>query len=121
MITWSNVTAFAPELTSFDAGAQTDILAWVNTAFDEGLFSASQVKLAQIYLAAHTATLAARGSAGSGAVGPVQSETIEAMSRSYGGASSFAGLAGGSWGLTPYGLLLAELLEGTRACLPVVP
>jgi hypothetical protein len=85
VITWSDVTAFAPELATFDSGAQADVLAYVNTALnlsEWGSESSPQLRLARIYLAAHCATVTNGGS--NPVAGPITEEQVGDISRSYG-------------------------------------
>lgn len=110
-ITWSQVEAFAPELSTVDADAQTDILAFVNTALDANMFggtSAARYKLAKIYMAAHFGSQGLRGVSGS--AGPVTSEAAGGISRSY-------GFSGGedSFETSTYGKMYLALLRTSRA------
>lgn len=101
-ITWTDVTNHAPGLSSVSAGAQTDILAWSNDLLSVDEFggeAAANTKLARIYLAAHSGTLALLGA--SGAAGPVTSEKAGGLSRSYGGALGAA--ASSDYGSTVWG------------------
>jgi hypothetical protein len=114
-ITWPNVVDFAPELSAFDADAQTPILAYVNDeAFhldSWGGEDSSTLRLGRIYLAAHMATISNSG--GSAVAGPVTSETAGGLSRSYGFMSSVE--ADPLLDATPYGRLFRELLRRTPA------
>ena len=88
-IVWSDVEAHAPDLSSVSAGAQTDILAQVNTALNVTGFggeSTPKLRLARIYLAAHHATLATI--AASGANGPVIAEQAGKLRRQFQQASA---------------------------------
>lgn len=103
-IIWSDVTAFAPELAAVAAGAQTDLLAYVNgdgVAVDVfGGEDSPTTRLARIYLAAHVATV---GRFGAGA-GPLTSHSAGGLSRSF---AQFSG--GGLIGTTGYGRLFLQL------------
>ncbi len=118
-ISWSDVTAHAPELSTVSAGAQTDILAHVNVALlvtEFGGEDAPKTKMARIYLAAHLATMAAQGAAG--AAGPVQSESAGGLSRTY--AVGAAALAGGDYETTSYGQAFRALARTTPARIPML-
>jgi hypothetical protein len=96
-ITWTDVTNHAAELASVSAGAQTDILAHVNTALNVTLFgdeTSARLKLARIYLAAHLGTMANLG----GVSGPVSSESAGGLAMSYAVAMTRSNL-----GITSYG------------------
>ena len=81
-ISWADVTALAPELSTVDAGKQTLILDQVNNIeiHDDTWRSAAKANLARRYLAAHLASVTSNGR---GSVGPVQSESVGQVSRSY--------------------------------------
>jgi uncharacterized protein YfaP (DUF2135 family) len=118
-IAWADVTAHAAELSTVAVGAQTDILAHVNTAFAVSVFGgedAPKLKLARIYLAAHMAKSGKL--AASGAAGPVTSETADNISRSY--AVAMASSGSDTWSSTGYGRLLAQLVRTSSARLPRV-
>lgn len=119
-ISWSDVTNHAPELASLAAGAQTDILDFVNTVLEVYWFcgeDSAKTKLARIYLAAHLGTgIAASG--GSNAVGVVTAEAAGGLSRSYGQAST---LDIASLGSTSYGQAFAMLVRSSAARVPFVP
>lgn len=83
-IVWNDVLALAPELSTVTAGAQTDILAHVNTALAVDVWggeAGASTRLGRIYLAAHFGTISLQG--GTGAAGPVVSESAGELSRSY--------------------------------------
>lgn len=99
-ITWSDVTAHASDLTAVSAGAQTDALAYVNEMVDPdklGGETSSRYHLARIYLAAHFGTVSLKN--GTPPAGPVTSESVGDISRSY-GISAGAGedIASTGWG-----------------------
>lgn len=102
-ITWDDVVLIAPELSSLDSGAQDAILEDVELEIDAtrwGIFANKGRK----YLAAHLGTLATRGSVG--VAGPVTSETLGPMSRSYDAGSAVdAGLLSS----TRYGVEFARI------------
>lgn len=112
-ITWADVIALAPEVATIPLGAQTDILAYVNSQLNVvtwGGEDSIQLRLGRIYLAAHLATITVFG--GSGA-GPVVSESAGGLSRSYAQAST-------SGARTGYQDMFLELLRRTPARLPIV-
>lgn len=80
-ITWSDVVAIAPELSSVGASTQAAILADVYTeVVVDNWYSEARANRAAKYLAAHLATLTvgARGGAG-----PVQSRSVGQVSESF--------------------------------------
>jgi hypothetical protein len=115
-ITWDDVAAFAPELTDADEIVRSGILAYVNATFnpdDWGGTAAPALRLARIYLAAHLGTLTKRGQ--SGKAGPISSESVGGISRSYATFSYPSILT-----TTPYGQALLELINRSAARAPVV-
>lgn len=112
-ITWTNVTDFAPGLSTFDTDAQTDVLAYVNTGtFNIAHWGGEEsptLRLGRIYLAAHMATVALSGAAGGAIAGPVTAEAAGGLSRSYG---SMSGLGADTLlDTTPFGRAFRELLR----------
>lgn len=73
--------------------------------------------MARIYLAAHLGTVAQSG--GSAPAGPVTSETVGQVSRSYAQLVGDA-LASSAWASTAYGRQYAAALRASTARLPVV-
>lgn len=121
-ITWSDVTSFAPELTtSVPADAQTLILSYVNTsAIDPASFDGEAgvtTRLARIYLAAHLGSGVGQGASGA-AGGPVTSESMGGLSRSYSVAS--VATAMDATGSTAYGRMYEALVNNSLARLPLV-
>lgn len=119
-ITWADVAAFAPNVSTFAAGAQTDVLAYVNTELDSSGFGGDDspgYRIARIYLAAHFATASQAGAAIAGTYG-VASESAGGLSISYGG-SAFS-LSASALGSTPYGTLYLGLLNQSAFRAPVV-
>lgn len=113
-IIWTDVTAFAPSLSTIAAGAQTDLLAFVNAELKVSVFggeTAPKTRLARIYLAAHFATAGRRGGAG----GALTSESAGGLSKSYGSAMSDDLLA-----TTQFGQLFLTLVDASPARCPVV-
>jgi hypothetical protein len=118
-IAWTDVVDHAPELSTVDTDAQTNILAYVNTAMtvDEwGGESSPKLKLARIYLAAHYGTVTSQG--GAGAAGPVTSETAGSLSREY--ASYSPAGSDPLLDTTPYGKAWRSLARTTKARAPQV-
>lgn len=76
-VAWSDVVLIAPNLSTISTAAQTFYLAESLRQIDADVWG-EFATVGQIYLAAHMATLGQ----GSGS-GPVTSETLGAMSRSY--------------------------------------
>lgn len=114
VISWAMVLNHAPELSVIPVGAQTDILAHVNTTLKPSVWGgedSAKLKLARIYLAAHFGTLEKSKGA---VVGPVVSSSAGGLAR------SFAVVAGSSSGYadTPYGKQYEALLKTTPARLP---
>jgi len=106
-IIWTDVTAFAADLSTVAAGAQTKILAYVNERFavaELGGETSVDLHMARVFLAAHLATTTATGSGG--VAGPVTSESAGSLSRSYGMLASTGGL-----GTTGFGVQLKDLLR----------
>ncbi len=119
-IVWADVTGIAAELATVPVLAQTDLLAYVNTALAVGVFggeTSPKLRLARIYLAAHLATLLTTG--GVKSAGPVTSETVgaDSISRSYGGSGSDSR---SEWELTAYGRQYASLVRTSSARWPRV-
>ncbi len=115
-IAWSDVTAFASELSTVDSGAQTDILAYVNDTLSPKAFggeASPKLRLARIYLAAHVGTLSQSG--GSAKAGALTSETADDISRTY-AAGVIANPS--DWNSTSYGQLYAAIVRTSRARLP---
>lgn len=80
-ITWADVVALAPELSTINTTTQTDILAFTNAVLDVTKFdleAGPTTRLARIYLAAHFGTLSKLGAAG-----PLIGESAGGLSRSY--------------------------------------
>jgi hypothetical protein len=110
-ITWADVTAVAPELTSTPAAAQTLFLSIVNgdglSVSNFGGEEADLLKAARIFLAAHLGTVLKRRGAGGG----IASQTEGGASQSY-----WYGFANPSvWDTTSYGQMLRTLTMGTPA------
>jgi hypothetical protein len=114
-IVWADVVNHAAELSGVAAGAQTDILAHVNTTLNVSVFGGEdspKLKLARIYLAAHIATLQSLG----GSSGEIQSETVGGVSYTYAPGST----TGGSFESTSYGQQYSALIRNSIARFPAV-
>ena len=111
-----DVLAIAPELSTLSSFLWADILAFANE-IDLGPLgeTAQMTRMCRLYLSAHSATLTKR--AGSGAAGPVTSESAGALRRSYG----LVALSAGQWlGSTMYGQMLETLLNMSAARGPML-
>lgn len=114
-IIWTDVVALAPELSGVAAGAQTDILAYVNTAHSVvnwGGETSPRLRLARIYLAAHFASSGTLGNAG----GSVTSKSEGEVSVSFGG---YGGTSADALAATAYGRLYGQILRTSGARGPV--
>ena len=112
-ISWTDVTNHAAELSSVSSGAQSDILAYVNTVLVPGEFGGEEsptLKLARIYLAAHKATTGP-ASGGAAAAGPVLSEKAGELSRTYALIQATQGEFSGS----SYGSIFMDLIRRSPA------
>lgn len=107
-IHWNTVLGVAPELGCIAIDTQIAILAFVNAEL-ESWPSGSRKDMASAYLAAHLATVSARGTVG--AVGPVVSESMGGISRSFGAVAADAS----TWSQSPYGLLYASMIKTSIA------
>ena len=109
VITWTDVTTAYPldtALSSVPTATQAVYLEWVGqrtSSADLGDIT-SQV---QIHLAAHLGSLFSSGGS-SGPAGPVISESVDGVSRSY---ATPASLVGGALSSTVYGQQAAALME----------
>jgi hypothetical protein len=115
-IVWNDVTAVAPELSTVSAGAQADLLSYVNTHVDPaklGGVGSPKYRLARIYLAAHMATMSSQG--GVGVAGPVISESAGGLSRSYALLNAQSGFSGST-----YGDMYRHLIRTSAARAPLV-
>jgi len=101
-LTWDEVVLIAPDLASLTVDQQNAILADVELQVSESAFGA-KYNLACKYLAAHLGTLYRRGA--EGASGPVASERVGSVSRTYAVAKS----AATGFGATAYGVQFEAL------------
>ncbi len=116
-IVWDDVLAMAPQLSTTTAGAQTDILDYVNELDMSGLGETDQTtRMARILLAAHWGTIILR--APGGMAGPVTSESAGALRRSYGLSATPSGEEG--FGTTMYGMQYVNLLRMSLAHGPML-
>lgn len=96
-ITWADVEAIAPGLSTVPVTAQTMILAYVEETVDENAFIGdASYKLARVLLAAHRGAIVLSSSSGSGLA--VSSESGGGISRSYAASSSGDDLMSTQWG-----------------------
>lgn len=116
-ITWDDVVALASEMTDVETDAQNLILDYVNSTLNESMFLPAALKLARIYLAAHLGTTPLSGG-GSTVTGPVLSEEVGGIKRTYADVS--AAIASGSLSDTTYGVTYQFLVRTSRARLPLV-
>lgn len=120
-INWADVTAMASELSTVEAAARKLILDYVNgPALDPASFDGEDgytTKLARVYLAAHMASPIGKGAAGA-AGGPVTSESMGGLSRSYSVGSVASSVD--STGSTDYGRRYEALVKNSLARLPFV-
>lgn len=79
-ITWADVTARAPELSTLAVNVQNAILADVTVLLNVNVFG-DKYTMAACYLAAHKGTIAKIK--GQGPAGPITSESTGRVSRSY--------------------------------------
>jgi hypothetical protein len=120
-ITWAHVVDHYAGLSTVDTDAQTDILAHVNGALNVSAVGGSlgeaspRLKLARVHLAAHYALLSAQ--AASGAAGPVVSETVGQVSRTYANPFSFGSVTRGT---NAAGDAFLALVKASPARAPVV-
>lgn len=85
-MTWADVVALAPALASLAVARQTQILAEVDNEVSTDAWG-DYAEAGKRYLAAHKGTVTVLSDAGSGggaALGPITSESLGPMSRSYG-------------------------------------
>lgn len=109
-IAWTDVVAFAATLTSVNEEAQVDILAYVHDRVSVDEFGGEEsptLRLARIFFAAHLGSMPQQGS--TGAVGPVVSESVGGLSRSYAQLNN----ASDSLSSTTYGQQFVELCRRT--------
>lgn len=110
MITWDDVAALAPALADIEVESQDLIIAHVSRVLKAARWG-DLIDVGQTYLAAHLGALVLRATGGAGgsssqAVGPVVSETVGQVSRTYAvltqssgtGGAGDASLASTDWG-----------------------
>jgi len=116
-ITWPDVVNFDSVLANVDPGAHLRILEHVNTTLKVSEFGGEdcpKLRLARIYLAAHYGTLTMRG--GSKA-GPLVSQTVGPISRSY---AQVMAVGGSLFTTTSWGQAYLQLVRNSPARLPCV-
>lgn len=119
LITWADVVGVAPASASVSAAGQALILEFVEEQLDPVTWG-NRLKAGQTYLAAHLATLPGvitALSGGGGAAGPVVSESVGQLSRSYANLTSAGSsrTSATSTDMTPHGreyLRLVRTLPG---------
>lgn len=118
-ITWHDVKAIAPELSSVLDGSVTAqvILAHVNEAVPVEPFDgeeSAKLRLARSLAAAHLGKLSVSG--GAAPAGPVTSESDGSLSRSY--AAPSIGSSSSAWESTTYGRQYLQMLRSSTMRLP---
>ncbi len=103
-ITWADVLLIASELSTTATATQNAILEDVDREVDDGAWGEFANK-GKKYLAAHLATITAQS--GAGGAGPITSETLGPMSRSYASAAD----TGNSLTSTRYGMEYLRILR----------
>lgn len=119
VITWTNVTDHAAELSTVAAQAQTDILAYVNSVIQVALIDGEagpKTKLVRIYLAAHLGELTISSSSSS-TTGARTSEKEGDVAVTYASTSSLAAAPHGS---TSYGQMYLTLIGTSALRTPVL-
>jgi len=116
-IVLQDVLDFAPELRSVSRQAWALILPYVNSLPADGIGGGADgpdVRLARVLLAAHYGTVSRRGR--SGAAGPLTSEAVGSVRRSFGLVALAA--ADATLGATAYGHQFLGLLTMSQAAGP---
>ncbi len=111
----ADVLAVAPELSTLSDQYWLDVLTWANEFDFTCLDTAQTVRMARIFLVAHSGTRASRASTGT--VGPVVSEAAGGVRRAYGFSSS---TVSSELDTTMYGLTLKSILSMSGAHGPFV-
>lgn len=109
----------APELSTVPAGAQTAVLAYVNSKLKVSVFDGEagpMTFLARAYLAAHYGAITLMGA--SGATGPVTQESAGGLSRMYAGWPPIG--SDPVFDVTPYGKQFRGLCSMSSARGPMV-
>lgn len=102
MIVWDDVEAVAPELSAVADATQDAILAAVEELVSDDSVWGSKLDIGRTYLAAHLATVGRRR----GGAGPLQSETVGPVTRSY----AVVAAATADYGATGYGTIFESIL-----------
>jgi len=112
MITWADVVLIAPGLSSIDEDSQDAVLAYVQRLVAPAKWG-DWVDMGMTFLAAHYGTLVQRSLATSGsssqAVGPVVSETVGPVARTFAVLTSSSGSGDASLTTTNWGREYVEL------------
>ena len=112
----ADVLAFAPELSTLTDQFWVDALDYVNQVDLTSVDTDIDRRLARIYLAAHIGSTTKR--AGTGAAGPVTSESAGGIRRSYGLLATSA--SGSGLSSTRYGQLYESILSMSLAHGPLL-
>lgn len=119
MITWSDVIAFAPQLTSLSTTAHAVIVAFANASFSPDLFGGEgspTLRMARLCMAAHLASTFPAKDAGTGAVDAlVASESVGGVSRSYTYTTSASVTGDASLQSSSFGRMIVTILQSSPA------
>jgi uncharacterized protein DUF4054 len=119
-ITWSNVTAIVPGLSSIAVEVSDAILEWVNAQVASSAWGGDdsvRYKMVRVFLAAHLATLGPWSTGGVGVSGRVTSKTMSATSASV---TYQQKLTTEALQMTEWGQMYAWMIRGNaRARMPV--
>jgi hypothetical protein len=102
VIDWDDVTATAPELSTVPVEMQAAVLTAVAELVSDDAVWGSKLDVGRAYLAAHLATVARRR----GGAGPLQSETVGPVTRSF----AVVAAATADYGATGYGTIFESIL-----------
>lgn len=116
-ITWPQVVNLDATLADVPENAQVWILAFANKALNPKMFTPEAYKLVRLYLAAHFGTLSVPGASGSAVAGPVISESVGGITRTYALTSD---ASASSFSSTSHGQMYAFLIRTSKARLPRV-
>lgn len=121
MITWADVTAIAPELSSVAAGTQAAILASVVVLLDPVVLGVN-FNSAAAYLAAHLATLGTQQAAVGGLAGGIvpSSATVGPLTQTYTAVGGTSAMARSALETTAYGRMYLMLSAVPRVMLGLV-
>lgn len=117
-LTWAQVVLVDPALSAVDVDAQNAILADVDAQLNEFALGTNRYQLCCKYLAAHLGSLALSEDV-QGPSGPLTSESVGSVSRSYASISG-ATLDNGSLSSTRHGLEYLRLIKTSAARLYLI-